>query len=273
MAALKRSRGTWALIILLAAGFFLLRERRVLAVGNVTISSPMTFAVADASNGVVDGVFTVAGNLTITGTGNITCNDPSSPSGDSACPIRIAVSGDLVMDAGSAILAKNNVDGGSGGDIEIIVAGNMTMHGTSGLIPGAEISSSRTSGTGGAAAGDIRITVGNLSTTPPTGDFTMETGSQILANSTGSAGAIVINVALAADVDGLVQSRGEISGVGANQPPGGGPITINAGCSLLVSDTRGRQQRRARSGRRSRPPPGLQCGHRRTRAVGPGRAT
>ena len=57
---------------------------------------------------------------------------------------------------------------------------------------------------GAGKPGDIAITVGNFAATPPTGDFTMEPGSQVLSNGTGSAGAIVINVARAVDVDGLV---------------------------------------------------------------------
>ncbi len=105
MAALKRSRGTWVLMLLLATCFIVVRERRVLGAGDVTISSPTTFAAADASDGTIDGVFTVMGNLTITGTGNITCDDPASPSGASACAIRIAVGGDMEMQAGSTITA------------------------------------------------------------------------------------------------------------------------------------------------------------------------
>jgi hypothetical protein len=203
MAALKRNRGTWILILLLATGFFLLREKRSLGLPpsvDVTISSATTFAAADASDGVTDGVFTVTGNLTMTSGGTITCNngDPGSV-GANACDIRIVVGGNMLMENGSKISA---------------------------------------SASGGGHGGNITITVGDFSATPPTGDFTMQTGSQILANSaTGSAGAIVINVAHFADVDGLVQSKSGLTGIGAGQPPGGGPITINAGCNLTVSDT------------------------------------
>jgi hypothetical protein len=112
----------------------------------------------------------------------------------------------------------------------------MTLRGASGPTPGAEISSSN-AGSSAGKPGNIAITVGNFSAAPPTGDFTMEAGSQVLADGTGSGGAIVINVARSADVDGLVRSRSLLTGVGINQPPGGGPITINAGCTLLVSDT------------------------------------
>ena len=67
---------------------------------------------------MVDGVFTVMGNLTITGAGNITCNDPGSPAAAGACPITIVVSGNMEMQAGSAILAENNTGTGNGGNIE-----------------------------------------------------------------------------------------------------------------------------------------------------------
>ena len=39
------------------------------------------------------------------------------------------------------------------------------------------------------------------------------------------------------DVDGKVLSQSSMTGTGAKQPPGGGPITITAGCDLTVSDT------------------------------------
>jgi parallel beta-helix repeat protein len=189
------------LILLLATGFFLLREKRSLGLPppvDQTISSATTFDSIQSG-----GVFTVTGNLTMTSGGSITCNngDPGSV-GANACDIKIVVGGNMLMENGSKISA---------------------------------------SASGGGHGGNITITVGDFSATPPTGDFTMQggqPGSQILVNSaTGSAGAIVINVAHIADVDGLVQSKSGLTGTGANQAPGGGPITINAGCNLTVSDT------------------------------------
>jgi hypothetical protein len=141
--------------------------RTKMLLGDVTISAPTTFAAADASDGTPDGVFTVTGNLTITGAGSITCNngDPGSSLGN-GCNINIVVSGNMTMQTGSAITANTASD---------------AHH-----------------------AGNITITVGNFAATPPTGDFNMASGSTIQANATGSAGAIVINVAHEADVDGLV---------------------------------------------------------------------
>jgi hypothetical protein len=229
MADRKRNHRTWFLI--LAVGFFFLHER--LAAVDLTITSPSTFSSLDGSaadaDGVANGVLTVSGNLTIASGGSITCNDPSSPVSDSACPIRIAVSGNLEIRAGGSILAENNFGAGSGGNIDINAGGNVTLR-AAGVDPGALISASKngvSAGTG--VAGNITITLGNSG-------FTMEPGSRILANSTARAGAIVIDGARAANVEGLVQSRSTATGTGAVQAPGGGPITINAGCSLSVGD-------------------------------------
>ena len=83
----------------------------------------------------------------------------------------------------------------------------------------------------------MKITVGNFPNTPPEGLFTMEPGSAVLANSlVGSGGAIEILAGLKMDVDGLVRSFGGVDGDGgANQPPGGGPITLKAGCQLVIT--------------------------------------
>src|SRR5262249_3658870 len=37
--------------------------------------------------------------------------------------------------------------------------------------------------------------------------------------------------------EGTIQSSGQMTGTGVIQPPGGGPITVVAGCSLIVGDT------------------------------------
>jgi hypothetical protein len=52
-----------------------------------------------------------------------------------------------------------------------------------------------------------------------------------------SGGAIVLTAAGNANIDGLVESVGTRSGTGAVQGPGGGTITIEAGCDLTISDT------------------------------------
>lgn len=203
--------------------------------GNLTLSTSRTFASLDGSigeddDGVVNGVLTVTGNLTLQNGGEITANDPASPSNASASPIMVVVGGDMEMQAGSAIYAENRYGGGSGGNITITVSGNFSLRGTSAPTPGAIISSRKIAGTGGTGvAGNITINVA--------GYIIAEPESKILADSTmSSAGAITITGGKDATLDGLIQSDSGLSGTGANQGPGGGPITIDVTCLLLVSN-------------------------------------
>src|SRR5215203_6599836 len=86
----------------------------------VTLSGSILFSSLDGSvqdsDGLVNGVFTVNGDLVVAGT--INCNDDPPLSGNaSACPIRISVSGDLTMEAGSGIFAENRRVGGDGREV------------------------------------------------------------------------------------------------------------------------------------------------------------
>ena len=70
------------------------------------------------------------------------------------------------------------------------------------------------------------------------GDIDLQTGSKIQSN--GLAGGFIqllTSGSHTADIDGVVESIGTNSGQGAVQAPGGGPITIRAGCKLTISDT------------------------------------
>ena len=174
------------------------------------------------------------------------------------------------MAAGSRISADNDIQGGAGGNITIDVDGDMTMLGTADPVApfdhcrnspsqgdglgfynygtfgtpdvlynaslGAVISAHRYGASASTAGGNITITVGNYGV-PPTGTLTMERCSLIDVSSRGSAGEIKITAGRVADIDGLVLSESGLSGVGANQPRGGGPIDVRAGCELTVSDT------------------------------------
>ncbi len=186
----------------------------------------------------------VTGNLDIAPAGSIRCDDFNP-----ASSITITVSnGDLTMQAGSQITAENTVAAGGvdGGTISITVPdGDFTMRGSGGTpiplppscvtVAGACVSSSDVPG-GGGKAGNITIKVGNFPNTPAVGVFTMEPGSAVLANSQrGSGGAIVVSAGLQMEVDGVVRSFGGISGTGAGQPNGGGPISLDSGCALEVS--------------------------------------
>jgi hypothetical protein len=211
------------LLGILGLGLILFGAGQALA-ADVTISVPTTFAIADTSDGTVDHVFRVAGNLTIATGGSITCNDnPGLPSGASACPIKIVVDGNFVMEAGTKILAENQVNGGSGGDISITVGGDVTLKGPL-LGLGALISSSKTSGAGDTGhSGNITLDV--------TGNVKIEIGSIVQAggsNASGNGGAIEIT-GTTITVDGQVLSTGGTT-VGR-----GGPITIVADCNLFIT--------------------------------------
>ena len=92
-------------------------------------------------------------------------------------------------------LIDGNVVNGTGLPITLNVTGDVTLAKPSGLTPGAIIRSNSKSG-----------------------------GAIVITSKTGSI-----------DIDGTVESVGTISGVGAHQPPGGGPITINAACNLTIT--------------------------------------
>ncbi len=145
--------------------------------GNLTISTARTFASLDGSGSdddlALNGVLTVKGNLLITSTGSITQVAPN--------PIKIVVTGDMQMNAGSFISSIGDINNNGGA---------------------------------------INITVGNFTVTPPTGTFAMATGATIKANGF-QGGPIVINAGDTIDVDGLVESAGMGSGSGTNQGHGG----------------------------------------------------
>ena len=199
-----------------------------------------TFASLDGGphdNDPTVGAVEIDGDLTIATGGSITCNDVGS-SGASACPINIHVTGNLLMEAGSAIRAENNSGGGNGGNITLDVDGTMTMDGADGTTPGALISARKTSGAGDTGvAGNITITVGDDTT--GVGDLFLgggttgygtETGAQIDATGRGASGDIDITVAgNYFSEPGSVVSSGGLNGTSIQQ---GGKIFIVVGCAL-----------------------------------------
>jgi hypothetical protein len=169
------------------------------------------------------GVVPVGHTLHIGPTGKITV-----PVGQT---LTLDIEGDLVMDTGSQIVSAAANGGQVGGSTVVDASGSITLHGngTTGALISAN-GSPVTGGCSGGKAGNVTLTAGV--------DITTEAGSQITANSKCPAGEIkllapngVINV------DGLVESRSTNTGTGAVQRPGGGPITIKAGCDFTVSDT------------------------------------
>src|SRR6266404_5301262 len=91
---------------------------------NVTVNGTTSFSSLDGSvddqDHVVNGIFTVNGDLIVNGT--INCND-DTPGSNSACSMRFAVSGNVVMNAGSAMYAEDRGGNGNGGDITINAGG------------------------------------------------------------------------------------------------------------------------------------------------------
>ena len=69
------------------------------------------------------------------------------------------------------------------------------------------------------------------------GDISTAPTSFIRSNSCSGGDIVITNGPInLIDIDGLVESVGSISGIGTNQPPGGGPITITSSCDLTVTD-------------------------------------
>ena len=131
------------------------------------------------------------------------------------------VSGPFTIDRTLHIFGTGSlVTGATGIDITIAPSGNFLMD--SGALIDANASP---------VGGPITVTLAD-------GDVDLATGSIIRSNGP-SGGAIKITTTQShtINIDGTVESVGTLSGVGGNQPPGGGTITIIAGCSLTVSDT------------------------------------
>lgn len=196
---------------------------------NVTISGTVNFSSLDGSaldhDGVANGVFTVDdGDLTVLGT--INCNDTSSTN---ACAMSFAVSGNLSVQAGAAIYAENRSGGGSGGSITFNVGGNVVLHGTSGSLAGAIVSSGNADTSASSAGGNITFTAG--------GTTSFESGSVVSAAAKGgAAGAISVTSEESISLDGLV-AAGPSSTLtatrytdailsGGSSSHGGGNITI-----------------------------------------------
>ncbi|HEV7424963.1 MAG TPA: Ig-like domain-containing protein [Thermoanaerobaculia bacterium] len=202
------------------------------AAADVTVGGTVNFSSLDGSaqddDHIVNGVFTVNGNLTVQGT--INCND-SGPASASACSMKFAVSGDVTMLTGSAIFAENRSGPGNGGNIIVQAGGNFTMQGPVGILNGAKISSARTSSGGtNDHAGDITISAGGTSN--------VQAGSHIsAAANNGSAGTITVNGAGVITVAGVISAGGSdtvnnatkyTAGVFSGSPSAGGTIRITS---------------------------------------------
>jgi len=165
---------------------------------NVTLSGAVQFSALDGSvddqDHTVNGVFTVNGDLTVNGT--VSCNDDSGRT--SACAMAFNVGRDLTVNAGGALFAENRTGTGTGGAITLTVGRDLIVHGPSGNLAGAIISSSAqssSSSTGGAITANV------------TGAATIENGATIDAGSSNAlGGAISIVAGGHLDVSGNVLS-------------------------------------------------------------------
>jgi VCBS repeat-containing protein len=200
---------------------------------NVTVSGTVNFSSLDGSSldhdGAANGVFTVDdGDLTILGTVN--CNDDGASS-NSACNMSFAVSGNLLLQSGSAVYAENRNGGGTGGNITFTVGGNVVVAGPSGAQAGAIVSSGNTNSSN-VNAGAIAFNVD--------GTALFNAGSVISAAAKGGkAGAITVDAGGQIDVRGLIASgpsstvstSTRYTGVvlsGGSSPATGGDITIRS---------------------------------------------
>jgi len=164
---------------------------------NVTINGTANFSSLDGSvddqDHVVNGIFTVAGDLIVNGT--INCNDEGAGS-NSACSMRFDVSGNVVMNAGSGMFAENRLGAGSGGNITINAGGAVTLHGPASTLNGAVISSAAF-GSATGSGGTVTINSG--------GATTLEGGTVVNSASKGNdAGKILLTSGGSMSVSGLL---------------------------------------------------------------------
>jgi hypothetical protein len=198
MRRLKKHWRRWVLVGIAMDCVALLFSHRLFGASNATIATVRSIESLDGSSldadGSANGIFTVAGNLTLAPGGRITCGRATSEVGP--CAVRIATGGNLEMLAGSAIGSGN---GNGAGPIEIAVGGNFTMRGGNGRAAGARITAGDAASSGGAV--DIYVI----------GKATTEAGSSISSDAVAEGGQIAITAA-ATDIRGSVSARAERPG-------------------------------------------------------------
>jgi large repetitive protein len=130
---------------------------------NVTVNGTTSFSSLDGSvddqDHLVNGTFTVNGDLIVNGT--INCND-DTPGNTSACSMKFAVTGNVILNAGSGLFAENRHGSGSGGNITINAGGTVSVHGPASTLAGAVISTAAF-GSATGNGGTITITNGGAS--------------------------------------------------------------------------------------------------------------
>lgn len=174
----------------------------LLSAHSVTVGGVTAFTSLDGSlddhDGSANGVFTVGdGDLIVNGV--IQCNDDApKAASEGACAMSFAVSGNLVVNAGGALVAENRNGGGAGGAITLNVGRDLVLRGATSTLAAAIVSSAASSSTS-AAGGAITASIGNA--------ILIEQGATVDA---GSANAAAGRITLAAGgpvtIDGNVLS-------------------------------------------------------------------
>jgi hypothetical protein len=206
MKQFKKHWRRWILVgIAMDCSVLLFHERlfgaqRFFGSPHVTIRTSQSLDQLDGSpldaDGKANGIFTVAGNLTLAPGARVTC-DRRSPDGG-PCAVRLAVGGSFEMRPGSAILSGK--EGNAGGRVEIGVGGDFTMRGPASRLQGASISASdRETSTGGAI--DIYAV----------GKVTIEPGTSISSDAMADGGEIAITAA-DTDIHGAISARATAPG-------------------------------------------------------------
>jgi hypothetical protein len=191
MARLTRHWRAWVVIGLLTDGVLLVASPHLFRSSNVTIAATESFEALDGSprdaDGAANGIFTVAGNLTLAPGGRITCGERGP------CAIRLAVGGNLEMMPASAIVS--DFRSGAGGPIEIAVGGSFRMRGSRDPVSRAIL---RTGASDAASGGPIEVyAVGRVVTEP---------GSAIASEAAKDGGEIAITAA-ETDIRGALTAR------------------------------------------------------------------
>ena len=180
---------------------------------------PTECQITTLHNMEAGGTFSVPKTLHIMSGGHIK-TDPSSV-------LEIEITGDFIMDDGAKVSGTTNAANETAATVLITTTGNVLLKGSgaSGAIISMNQNGPSCSGGKGGKV-DILSTGGNI---------TVESGAKVTVDAKCPAGEIELKAPKGlVTIDGLLSSESKLTGTGGNQRPGGGPVTIVAGCDLTV---------------------------------------